>query len=126
MTGEKRMFSSYVKNKDSQDSIIFGDGNQGKVKGLGKIAISNEHSISNVFLVKSLGYNLLSVSQLCNMGYNCLFTNVDVSVFRRCDGSLAFKGVLVSRTIIRGTLKTPNSQPVTPISIKLLRPDGCD
>ena len=29
----------------------FGDGNQGKVKGLGKIAITSEHSISNVFLV---------------------------------------------------------------------------
>jgi hypothetical protein len=94
MTGEKEMFTSYIKNKDSQDSIIFGDGNQGKVKGLGKIAISSEHSISNVFLVESLGYNLLSISQLCNMGYNCLFTNVDVSVFRRSDGSLAFKGVL--------------------------------
>jgi hypothetical protein len=94
MMGEKKMFTSYVKNKDSQDSIIFGDGNQGKVIGLGKIAISSEHSISNVFLVESLGYNLLSVSQLCNMGYNCLFTNVDVSVFRRSDGSLAFKGVL--------------------------------
>jgi hypothetical protein len=34
MTGEKKMFTSYVKNKDSQDKIIFGDGNQGKVKGL--------------------------------------------------------------------------------------------
>jgi hypothetical protein len=34
--------------------------------------------------------------------------------------------VVVSGTIIRGTLKTPNSQLVTPISIKLLRPDGCD
>ena len=33
LTGEKKMFTSYVKNKDSQDSIIFGDGNQGKVKG---------------------------------------------------------------------------------------------
>jgi hypothetical protein len=94
MTGEKKMFTSYVKNKDSQDTIIFGDGNQGKVKGLGKIAITSEHYISNVFLVESLGYNLLSVSQLCHMGYNCLFTNVDVSVFRRSDGSLAFKGVL--------------------------------
>jgi hypothetical protein len=47
--------ASYVKNKDSQDTIIFGDGNQGKVKGLSKIAITNEHSISNVFLVESLG-----------------------------------------------------------------------
>jgi hypothetical protein len=27
MTGEKKMFTSYVKNKDPQDSIIFGDGN---------------------------------------------------------------------------------------------------
>jgi transposase InsO family protein len=88
------MFTSYVKNRDSQDNIIFGDGNQGKVKDLGKIAIISEHSISNVCLVESLGYNLLSVSQLCNMGYNCLFTNIDVSVFRRSDGSLAFKGVL--------------------------------
>jgi transposase InsO family protein len=96
MTGEK-MFTSYVKNKDSQDTIIFGDGNQGKVKGLGKIVITNEHSILNVFLVESLGYNLVSVSQLCHMGYNCLFTNVDVSVFRRSDGSLAFKGVLDGR-----------------------------
>jgi hypothetical protein len=32
----------------------------------------------------------------------------------------------VSGTIIRGTHKTPNSQLVTPISIKLQRPDGCD
>jgi hypothetical protein len=91
---EKKMFTSYIKNKDSQDTIIFGDGNQGKVKGLGKISTTSEHSISNVFLVESLGYNLLSVSQLCHMSYNCLFTNVDVSVFRRSDGSLAFKGVL--------------------------------
>jgi hypothetical protein len=33
---------------------------------------------------------------------------------------------MMSGTIIRGTLKTPNSQLVTPISIKLQRPDGCD
>jgi hypothetical protein len=61
------MSTSYVKNKDSQDAIIFGDGNQGKVKGLGKIAITTEHSISNVFLLESHGYNLLSVSQLCHI-----------------------------------------------------------
>jgi hypothetical protein len=43
---------------------------------------------------ESLGYNLLSVSQLCKMGYNCLFTNIDVTIFRRNDDSLAFKGEL--------------------------------
>jgi hypothetical protein len=60
--------SSYEKNQDPQRAITFGDGNQGLVKGLGKIAISSDHSISNVFLVDSLDYNLLSVSQLCQMG----------------------------------------------------------
>jgi transposase InsO family protein len=94
MTGEKKMFSSYEKNQDPQRAITFGDGNQGLVKGLGKIAISPDHSISNAFLVDSLNYNLLSVSQLCKMGYNCLFTDTGVTVFRRSDDSIAFKGVL--------------------------------
>jgi hypothetical protein len=88
------MFSSYEKNEDPQRAITFGDENQGLVKGLGKIAISPDHSISIVFLVDSLDYNLLSVSQLCKMGYNCLFTNVGVIVFRRSDDSIAFKEVL--------------------------------
>jgi hypothetical protein len=84
MTGEKRMFSSYEKKHDLQRAITFGDGNRGLVKGLGKIAISPDHSISNVLLVDSLDYNLLSISQLCKIGYNCLFS----------DDSVAFKGVL--------------------------------
>jgi hypothetical protein len=90
MTGEKRMFSSYKKNDNPQRAITFGDRNQ----GLGKIAISPDHSISNVFLVDSLDYNLLSVSQLSKMGYNCLFTDIGVTVFRRSDDLIAFKGVL--------------------------------
>jgi hypothetical protein len=88
------MFSSYEKNDDPQRVITFGDGNQGLVKGLGKIAISPDHSITNVFLVDSLDYNLLSVSQLCKIGYNCLFTDVGVTVFRRSDDSISFKGLL--------------------------------
>jgi hypothetical protein len=74
MMGENKMFSSYKMSKDSQYSILFGDGSQGKVKGLSKIAITIEHSISNVFLVDSLDYNLLSISQLCQIGYNCLLS----------------------------------------------------
>jgi hypothetical protein len=49
---------------------------------------------SNVFLVDSLDYNLLLVSQLYKMGYNCLFTDVGVTVIRRSDDSIAFKGML--------------------------------
>jgi hypothetical protein len=94
MTGERRMFTSFEKNECESDCIMFGDNNQGQVLGVGKIAITTEHSISNFFLVESLDYNLLSISQLYERGYNCLFTNKGVTVFRRSDDSFVFKGVL--------------------------------
>jgi hypothetical protein len=93
MTREK-MLTSFEKNDITSDSITFGDNSQGKVLGHGKIAITTEHSNSKVILVESFNYNLLSVSQLCEMSYNCLFTNKGVTVFRRSYGFFAFKGVL--------------------------------
>ena len=36
---------------------------------VGKIAISNDMNISNVLLVESLNFNLLSVAQLCYLGF---------------------------------------------------------
>ena len=62
--------------------------------GLGKVAITLDHSITNILYVDSLKYNLLSVSQLCEMGYNCLFTDKGVEVYRREDSSIAFTGHL--------------------------------
>jgi hypothetical protein len=94
MTGERMMFTSFEKNDCKSDCITFGDNIQGQVLGFGKIAITIEHSICKVLLVESLDYNLLSVSQLCDMDYNCLFTNKGVTVFKRSDGSFVFKGVL--------------------------------
>jgi hypothetical protein len=105
MTGERRMFTSFEKNECESDCITFSDNSQGQVIGFGKIAITTEHSISKVLLVESLDYNLLSVLQLCERGYNCLFTDKSVTVFRRSDGSFAFKGV------IRGKLYLVNSIP---------------
>ena len=65
--------------------------------GLGKVTITLEHSITNVLHVDSLGYNLLSVSQLCEMGFNCLFTDKGVEVFRRKDSSIVFTGHLKNK-----------------------------
>jgi hypothetical protein len=88
------MFTSIEKNDCESDCITFNNNSQGQVLGFGKIAITTKHSISKVLLIESLDYNLLSVSYLCEMGYNCLFTDKGVTVFRRSDGSFAFKGVL--------------------------------
>jgi hypothetical protein len=68
--------------------------------GYSKIAITTDHSISKVLLVDSSGYNLLSISQLCKIGYNCLFTNKGATVSRRCDDSYAFSGILKEKLYI--------------------------
>jgi hypothetical protein len=94
MIGERRMFTSFEKNECESDCITFGNNSQGQVLGFSKIAITTEHLISKVLHVESLDYNLLSVSQLCERGYNCLFTDKGVTIFIRSDGSFAFKGVL--------------------------------
>jgi hypothetical protein len=53
MTGDSRMFNSINENDGNGiNSTTFGDNGKGKVKGLGKIAISNDLSISNVLLVE--------------------------------------------------------------------------
>ena len=65
--------------------------------GLSKVAITLDHSIINVLHVDSLKYNLLSVSQLCEMGYNCLFMDKGVEVSKREDSSIVFTGHLKNK-----------------------------
>ena len=86
------MFSSYSPMTHSNKNIVLGDNLKGDVIGLGKVAITLKHSITNVLHVDSLSYNLLSVSQLCEMGYNCLFSDKGVEVFRRENSSIVFMG----------------------------------
>ena len=62
MTGDPRMFTSLDEDVDGQERITFGDNSKGKVQGLGKVAISNDHSILNVLLVASLSFNCLLVN----------------------------------------------------------------
>jgi hypothetical protein len=94
MTGKKETFTSFEENDCQSDTITFGENTKGKILGYGKIAITTDHSISTVLLVDSLDYNLVCISQLCEMGYNCLFTNKGVTIFRRSDGSYTFSGIL--------------------------------
>jgi hypothetical protein len=100
MIGEKDIFTYFEENEFSSDTIMFGDNSEGRVLGYGKIAITTDHSISKVLLVHFLDYNLLFISQLCEMGYNYLFTNKGVTIFMRCDGSYSFSGILKEKLYI--------------------------
>ena len=91
------MFSSYAQMEGPSENIVFGDNSKGEVLGVGKISITQYHSISNVLYVDSLSYNLLFVSQLCEMGYDCHFTDKGVTTIRREDSIIAFMGRLKAR-----------------------------
>ena len=86
------MFSSLEHYDTHKESIVYGDNSKGDVIRMGNIAISNDNSLSNVYLVESFIYNLLSISQICEKGYNCLFTNWGVTVFKKGEFLYCFYG----------------------------------
>ena len=60
--------------------------------GLGKVAISKDKHIDKVMLFRSLGFNLMSISKLCDMGMFVLFTATCCVVFSQDDYSFIFEG----------------------------------
>jgi hypothetical protein len=92
MTGDARMYNSINTNdSNGYDSITFSDNGKGKVKGLDKIAISNDISISNVLLVESLKFSLLFMDYLCDLGFKCIFGADDVEIISVDGSNLIFK-----------------------------------
>jgi hypothetical protein len=92
MTGGEEMFEELDRENLPCKYVIYADNSRGKVLGNGKVAISNDRSLSNVMLVEEIGYSLLSVSQLCDAGLKCLFLPKEVIVSSLSDDSLVFKG----------------------------------
>jgi hypothetical protein len=72
MTGDKGWFSSLVPLV-TKKYISFGDNGRGHVLSEGEIKVSDKITLRCVALVQSLGYNLLSMSQLLDEGFEVLF-----------------------------------------------------
>jgi hypothetical protein len=72
MTGDKGWFSSLVPVVTKR-YITFGDNGRGRLLSEGEIKVSDKITLRRVALVQSLGYNLLSVSQLLDVGFKVLF-----------------------------------------------------
>jgi hypothetical protein len=72
MTGDKGWFSSLIPVV-TRRYITFGDNGHGRVLSEGVIKVSDKITLRHVAIVQSLGYNLLSVSQLLDEGFEVLF-----------------------------------------------------
>jgi hypothetical protein len=72
MTGDRGWFSSLIPVV-ARRYITFGDNGRGRVLSEGEIKVSDKITLRRFALVQSLGYNLLSVSQLLDEGFEVLF-----------------------------------------------------
>ena len=68
MTGDIEQFFT-IESKD-EGFVTFRDNKKGRIIGIGNIKISPSTFIENVLLVDKLKHNLLSISQLCNVGFD--------------------------------------------------------
>jgi len=71
MTGDKSKFVNI--NFKQEEHVSYGDNNKGKILGRGTIEDKNNFLVHDVLYVEGLKHNLLSISQLCDKGYQVTF-----------------------------------------------------
>jgi hypothetical protein len=79
MTGNKKWFSSLTP-LSHKEYVTFGDDKKGKVLGTDVIKVNDSFTLNDVALVDRLRYNLLSVSQLCDIDLSVFFRKSDSHV----------------------------------------------
>jgi hypothetical protein len=96
MTGDRRWFSSLTPVM-TKEYITFGDNEKDRVLLVGTVKVSESVTLRRVSLVKSLGYNLLSISQLLDEGFEVRFKT-------GCSRVLDSRGDLVCTIIPEGQI----------------------
>ena len=81
MTGDYSKLSSFTSIKNG-GTVTFGDNGKGEILGYGNVGTGSITLIENVLLVYGLKHNLLSISQLCDKGYEVEF---DASICKIVD-----------------------------------------
>jgi hypothetical protein len=79
MTRNRKWFSSLTP-LSHKEYVTFGDDKKGKVLGIGVIKVNDCFTLNDVALVHMLRYNMLSVSQLCDIDVSILFHKSDSHV----------------------------------------------
>jgi hypothetical protein len=96
MTRDRRWFSSLTPVM-TKKYITFGDNGRGRVLSVGTVKVSESVTLRCVSFVKSLGYNLLSVSQLLDEGFEVRFK-------KGCSRVLDSRGDLVCTIVPEGQI----------------------
>ena len=92
MTGDRSLLMDSTLRPSDKSHITFADTGKSKVLGLGRVAISRDQHMDKVMLVESLGFNLMSVSMLCDLNMIVIFAKYRCLVLMESEKSLVFEG----------------------------------
>jgi len=90
MSGNESLFTEFKRKKHG--NVTFGDSRGGKIIGTSKINKDHSKSLDNVYRVKGLNFNLLSISQLCDKGNNVIFNSSHCVVQNAHDNNTILHG----------------------------------
>src|SRR3954465_5267627 len=82
MTGDRNLLMESSPSPSLKKTITFVDKGKSKVLGLVRVVISRDQYIDKVMLVESLGYNLMSVSMVCDL--DLLYSSENMDVLFKC------------------------------------------
>ena len=88
MTGDKDQFVT-LKIKE-EGVIIFGDNSKGYIIRIDKMKITPSIFIENILYVRGLRHNLISISQLCDIGYKVSFESLLFIMTNPIDNCIIF------------------------------------
>ena len=92
MTSDRCLLMDSTLHPCDKSHITFVDTSKSNVLGRGRVAISKDQHMDKVMLVESLGFNLMSVSMLCDLNMIVLFGKYRWLVLMESDKSLVFEG----------------------------------
>src|SRR6266496_2250022 len=92
MTGDRSLLMDSTLRPSTKSHITFAHTGKSKVLGLGRVAISRDQHMDKVMLLESLGFNLMSVSMLCDLNMIVVFGKYCCIVLMEFDKSIVFEG----------------------------------
>ncbi|XP_028770066.1 uncharacterized protein LOC114727528 [Neltuma alba] len=123
MTGDSDKFST-LKPKEG-GKVSFGGNQFGKIVGIKEVGSDKGMKVENVYYVKSLCHNLLSVSQSTNKNNWVIFDSKHCLIISKDDLSLKKKELNVKLRALRDALASSSTTltiPLAIISVSLLPP----
>ena len=92
MTGDMNLLMDTALSPSHLKHITYVDKGKSKVLVLGRVAISKDRHMDKVMLVESLGFNLMSVSMLCDLDMVVVFGKYRCIVRMESENSKVFEG----------------------------------